>query len=940
MQRSSKSLSNRIRATSLIALTAASAVLSGCGFWLDQGVVDTLASISGNGSSIRVTQQMQLKTKIPVTWSVNGIPNGNAEFGTVDANGVYTAPAIVPVPQNMVTITSTGKEIHQAVGSFQVAIWNPVPVVKAITPSSFQEGSATISVSGSGFVFGARILWNGTAVETTYVSSTQLAATVAGPNPGTYSVQVVNPNPGSANSSQLAELVSPGPVEITLDSRHDSVRLGDTLQFVATVTGSSNTAVQWRVGGVAGGNAQLGTIDANGLYVPPASVTQATSLTTISATSVDNPADSATAITAVLNPVPILLSATPSSFSPGPATIILSGSNFINGAQVLVNGDAVPAVFNSSGQLTASANLSVTGNTVLQVRNPDPGAALSSDLIAIVDGPPPTPLVSPEDASRFLAQATFGATDADIHHLSQIGYPVWINEQFAKPATLHAPYVDQQITLHLTNTPPCASGDAKCKTDIYLSQWTGNDYVYHSFWAQAMAGDDQLRQRVKYALSQIFVISSSDGTVGAMPRGAANYYDVLGADSFGNFRTLMEDVTYNPMMGAFLSTMANDKGDANRDPDENFAREVMQLFTIGLYQLNPDGTQQLDSNGQPIPTYSNTDVQGLAKVFTGLSWNMPGVSADHAWSGCCEKYAGPGYGQELLPMQIYPSHHSTAEKDFLGVTIPASSQPDTTGDLKIALDTLFNHPNLPPFFCRQMIQHLVTSNPSPEYVNRVASVFRDNGTGVRGDMKAVVSAILLDDEARNNANISSPNYGRIREPLVRVTEWSRAFTAQSQSGSFDINSLEDSIWGVGEMTLRSPTVFNWFAPGYVPPGTTIEAAGLGAPEMQITDESSVVGYLNYMQTAIGSGAGSYGDVSANYNAEIALANTPDQLLARINLLLMAGQMPSALQDQILTAVNAIEIPTGNDVKIQKALLSRVQIAIFLTMASPAYVAQR
>ena len=194
--------------------------------------------------------------------------------------------------------------------------------------------------------------------------------------------------------------------------------------------------------------------------------------------------------------------------------------------------------------------------------------------------------------------------------------------------------------------------------------------------------------------------------------GWPHYYDVLGADAFGNFRSLLEDVTLNPLMGEFLSMLANDKGDATRDPDENYAREVMQLFTIGLYQLNPDGTQKLDATGQPIPTYSNLDVMGLAKVLTGFSWNIPGDASDNAWYNCCV-YVGPGHGEDLLPMQSFPSHHSTAEKDFLGVTIAASPNPDPAGDLKIALDTLFNHPNLPPFFCKQLIQHLVTSNPTP-----------------------------------------------------------------------------------------------------------------------------------------------------------------------------------------------------------------------------------
>jgi uncharacterized protein (DUF1800 family) len=435
------------------------------------------------------------------------------------------------------------------------------------------------------------------------------------------------------------------------------------------------------------------------------------------------------------------------------------------------------------------------------------------------------------------------------------------------------------------------------------------------------------------------VISSNNTTsIANMPRGEANYFDVLGADAFGNFRQLLEDVTLNPMMGQFLSMQGNDKGNATTDPDENYAREVMQLFTIGLWQLNDDGSQKLDGSGNPIPTYSNTDVQGLAKVFTGFSWNVPGDSTDTAWSSCCI-YVGPGHGEDLLPMQTFPSHHSTEEKQFLGADIPAGSS-DPSADLKIALDTIFNHPNVPAFVSKQMIQHMVTSNPSPTYINRVAQIFKDDGTGVRGNMKAVLTAILTDPEARDTAtDVANPQFGKVREALIRYTEWARAFTAQSRTGSFNIGSTEDPIYGLGEMTLRSPSVFNWFAPGYVPPNTSIAAAGLGAPEMQMTNVSSVVGYINYMQDAIGGTATAGPDVFSYYATELKLAGTPGDLMDRINLMLMAGQMSSTLYNQILTAVASIPIPTGDPNAVDAALLNRVQTAIYLTMASPEFCAQ-
>jgi uncharacterized protein (DUF1800 family) len=572
----------------------------------------------------------------------------------------------------------------------------------------------------------------------------------------------------------------------------------------------------------------------------------------------------------------------------------------------------------------------------LQVLNPSPGPATSADLIADVQGSVPVPPVSLADASRFLDQATFGATDADIQQVSQMGYQNWLNQQFNMPQTLAEPAVEQALVL---NNPACASGDVTCNAKLFVQNNQSEIYVENQFWQQSITASDELRQRVAYTLLSQYVISGTNPAVQNMPRGEAQYYDTLGADAFGNFRTLLNDITLNPTMGNFLSMLQNDKGNATTDPDENYAREVMQLFTIGLWQLNDDGSQKLDTNGQPIPTYSNTDVQGLAKVFTGWSWQIPGDTTGAGWGDCCD-YVGTGFGEDLLPMTTYPDHHSTLEKDFLGVTIPASGTPDPTGDLKIALDTLFNHPNLPPFVCKQLIEHMTTSNPSPGYISRVSAVFENNGSGVRGDMKAVITAILLDPEARNaSADLANPQYGKVREALIRYTEWARAFTAQSRNGFYNLGSTEDPIWGLGQMPFRSPTVFNWFAANYVPPGTSIEAAGLQGPEFQMTNVSSVVGYINYMQSAIGSSATGGTDMYANYSTEMGLAATPDALMDRMNLLLMGGEMSSTLRAEIEGAVEAIPIPTSDQDAINAALLARAQTAIYLTMASPDYAAQ-
>ncbi len=921
--------------------------VAGCGGASINVDLNTIAAIGSPATSVRVNQTLQLTSSYlasgqAMTFYVNGIAGGNATVGTITNAGVYTAPAVIPNPYTVQITSSIAKFPTAVPGSVSIQVWNPIPVLGTVTPNGFSEGTTTVTVSGSQFVYGAEISWNGVLVPTDFVSGTELVAKIAAPNPGTFPLTVTNPNPGSASALPLSLKVGPGLVVLTIQPGSGTdVRVSNTLNLGLMVNGTDNPAVTLQVNGIAGGNGIVGTAVSNAdgsiTYSAPPVVPTPSNIVQLTITSVDNPAVSITQNISVMNPIPILTSASPMAFNPGPATIVLTGQKFITGAQVLVNGSPVSTTFNSGTQVTANVDQAQPGNLDLQVLNPNPGPAASNDLIATVSGTIPTPIVPPNDAARFLEQATFGPTDADIRTLSLEGYPAWLNQQFAIQPTPTEPAVEQSL---IVNNPPCATSDVVCNAALFVQNNQDDSLVQESFWQQSLTAPDELRQRVKYALSQIFVISSNNTTsIQNMPRGEASYYDMLGSDAFGNYRQLLQDVTLSPMMGQFLSALGNDKGNATTDPDENYAREVMQLFTIGLWQLNDDGSQQL-VNGQPVATYSNTDVMGLAAVFTGFSWNIPGNSTDTAWSNCCI-YVGPGYGEELLPMQSFPSHHSTVEKDFLGVTIPASGSPDPDGDLKVALDTLFNHPNVPAFFSKQMIQHMVTSNPSPAYISRVAKVFENDGTGVRGNLQAVITAILMDPEARDSATyVGTEQYGKVREALIRYTEWARAFTAQSRTGSFDVGSTEDPIYGLGEMWLRSPSVFNWFAPGYTPPNSPISAAGLLSPEMQMTNVSTVVGYINYLQNAIGANAQGGPDVFSYYATEMTLAATPDQLLDRINLLLMSGQMSSTLYNQILAAVDAIPIPSGDQNAINAALLARVQTAIYLTVASPDFAAQQ
>ena len=553
---------------------------------------------------------------------------------------------------------------------------------------------------------------------------------------------------------------------------------------------------------------------------------------------------------------------------------------------------------------------------------------------------PPTGNGKPSAAqsARFLSQSSFGPTDASIALVMALDYDGWlVNQLTASPSAVHRTYIDlreQQIN----------GADA--------TKHVTQDQFFESFWRQAASGPDELRQRVALALSQIFVISLQDANVGKYIRGLADYYDTLTAGAFGNYRTLLEKVTLHPQMGLYLTSLANQKENAATGllPDENYAREVMQLFSIGLYQLNSDGTVQTDGSGNPIATYSHDDIAGLAKVFTGMSWYAATPNATTFFGGAADP------NRDWMPMAFYPQYHSISAKTFLGTTIAVTTVPDVAGDLKIALDAIFNHPNVGPFIATRLIQQLTTSNPSPAYVQRVAAAFNNNGAGVRGDLGATVKAVLLDPEARAAVGTSA-NFGKLREPVIRLANWMRAFGATSQAqtangaggAGFLIYNTDDPGTRLGETPMRSPTVFNFWRPGYVPPSTGLATAGLVAPEFQIVNEVEVAGYLNFMQGVIARGVGyvvapaTTPDIASSYANETSLAPNPPDLVARINTLLLYGQMSGGLQQQISTATGTIAIPSGSGVtaaQIQAALARRANLAIFLAMASPEYLVQR
>jgi len=541
---------------------------------------------------------------------------------------------------------------------------------------------------------------------------------------------------------------------------------------------------------------------------------------------------------------------------------------------------------------------------------------------------------SDEDAARFLLQAQFSASTAEIAAVRAKGYAAWLSEQFAAPAG--------QTGFDWLNVR--GYGTINSGTAFYDNSYPG-DYMV---WNQLMTAPDAVRKRIALALSEFFVVSLSGLDFSWRSYAIAAWWDMLAANAFGNYRKLLEDVTLSPAMGWYLNTKGNLKENTatGRAPDENYGREVMQLFSIGLYQLNLDGTEKRDGSGNKVETYTQSDITNIARVFTGWDFdttqNKPTV----------EPVSGrtiPSTDFTRLPMLLKPANHSTLASNFLGATVPANT--DGIAALKIALDTLFNHPNVGPFFGKQMIQRLVTSNPSPAYVARVASAFNNNGAGVRGDLQAVFAAVLLDDEARGPAGLTQATFGKLREPMLRLVQWGRTFGINSARGSWKIGDQSNPATQLGQSPLRSPSVFNFFRPGYVPPSTALSTSLSPAPEFQLVNESSVGGYLNYLQGVVRNGlyvnapdlpqsasnATNGYDITASYAAELALVLDPTALVKRLNLLLCAGQMSAANQTLIVGALNATALTaTSTD----SAKLNRIASAVLLVMASAEYLIQK
>lgn len=524
------------------------------------------------------------------------------------------------------------------------------------------------------------------------------------------------------------------------------------------------------------------------------------------------------------------------------------------------------------------------------------------------------------DAVRFLSRATFGGTKDQVDALTGTDAVAWLEAEFAKPPTLSLPTLLQQPRDEDSNF-----------------EWNRLSDLY---WDQIITSDDQLRQRMVFALSQI-VVYSDIADQNQLRR--AYYQDVLSRNAFGNYRDLLQEVTYSPAMAEWLTYMRNRKGDPDkgRMPDENYAREILQLFSIGLIDLNMDGTPKLGADGREIETFDNEDITGLARVFTGLAHDMP-----EFWSSDRPE------STEYSPLKMFQDQHSPLEKSFLGTTVAA----DTLGDEAIshALDTIFDHPNVAPFVSRQLIQRFTHSSPSSAYIERVATAFENGiyiavngtrfGTGQRGDLEATLAAVLLEEQLyrRDGEDAQMVLNGKIREPILRFTHWARTFDLQNIDAGNEglLNFTMDPVEGLGQHPMRSPSVFNYYRPGYVAPGTEAASANMTAPEFQITNESSSIGYLNFM-TDFAFDRGWQPDSETptfvpDYSEELAFGDDMTALVEHLDLIMTGARMPDDERAALVEVLDTVRIRTSTPERETEDRFQRVAVAVALIANSPAY----
>ncbi|HWZ96310.1 MAG TPA: DUF1800 family protein [Candidatus Dormibacteraeota bacterium] len=820
-------------------------------------------------------------TATAVAWSVNGVAGGNSTTGTITSGGLFTAPEFPP-STNSITITATETADSTKTASSSITLENPTPQISSISPTSIPVGSFKLTINGSHFASNAVVDFGSTALTTTRVSSTQLTATgtASGGQVGNISISVKNPDPGTISSGTMtAKVVNGSGVNISLTPATATVHATDVQYFTATVTGAADSSVQWAVNN-GSGTVVIGYITAQGGYTAPNSIPNPNTVT-ITATSKVDPTQVASSIVTIVNPTPVVASINPTNIATGSFLLTVTGKGFMQGSVINFGGQALPTLYVSPTELDAIGSAATTGNVQVTVTNPNPGGSTSGSLTAQVVGG--TSAVTQTAAVRFLEQSSFGPTPETVNQVSQLGFDNYLASQFAAPVST---YPNPGVNDSVSN-------------------------VQNSFFLNDVNDGDQLRLRVAFALNEQWVVSANKVSD---PNGYTNYMRALTNDALGNYYDVMKDVTLTPAMGHFLDMVNNDKPGTGQHANENYARELMQLFTLGLSQTNPDGTPMLDGSGNPIPTYTQDDVMALGRSLTGWTFpTQPGMTL--------QKHNPEYYGGPMLPFE---SNHDNGTKTFLGQSVAAGQTAEA--ELDNVLTTIFNHPNMPPFVARSLILKLVSSNPSPAYVQRVANAFisgkfNSYGSGKRGDMQATVAAVLLDSEARrgdSNAT-ADPNDGKLREPAVMIVSVARAFHGQTADGSQFVSPSSN----MSQNVFNSGSVFNFF-----PPDSPIPQSTLNGPEFAIFNTNTSLARVNFINSAV------YGGFSSSLKLDftpVINAGTPDQMVALLDTLFLHNTISDPMKQGILTAIGAV---SSTDTKNQ------AKTAIYLVLSSSQYQVQR
>jgi uncharacterized protein (DUF1800 family) len=942
-------------------------------------VISTVVSVAATGATtvypstpVQYTAAVSGTTNTAVTWSLAGYAGEND--GTISATGLYTPPAAVPA-HGAITITAKSVADMTKTSTVAVLLTNPTPVITAVGFTPEYHSTFLVDVTGTGFMPNSAVLYLGYGWPTTYVSATHLQFTLTSPPAaGTKeAIGVITPAPGRVQSANYTATI-PATVAVTVAGAAQAT-LAVPTQYTATVTGSTNSAVTWTMFGYTGEND--GTISATGVYTPPAAFPVHNSII-ITATSKQDTTKSASTTISLLNPVPAITLGTSTAGAGKTVLVDLKGQNFIATSGVSLNGTPLATTFVSSTELKATipaaiavtetagapvpvwvvnpgsgktqstayslalpgqVGVTVTGDAQASLGTPTlyaatvtgttttsvywsitvPSGANAAAYGSIDDNgmytPPATmpanntvtivasSTISPGStgstvvtlvpvavaaAARMLDESTFGPTDALIQHVQAVGLSGFIDEQMALPPTL------------MTVVSPASPSWCVANPQVCIDE---------NWWNVAVTAPDQVRQRVATALQEMLVVSYNEAN-GYLVQSYAN---MLIKDAFSNWSTIMKDMTLSPAMGQYLNMMNSGKPAAGAIANENFARENMQLFNLGLNLLNPDGTVQTDSSGNPIPTYTEANVEAFSRAFTGWAWATP--------AGVAQTF--PNWNANpLAPMVATDSFHDKSAKVLLNTTLPAGQTAEQ--DLDGAIQDVFNHPNVGPFVTKQLIQHLIKSNPSPAYVGRMSAVFANDGNGVRGNMAAVVKAILLDPEARGDDGNEAAADGYLREPILWTTGALRGLGAVPKPNVVDVRaytSIDYYASSQGQRVFTPQTVFNFY-----PTDWTLMNTGLNAPQFALETSATIMQKLTLASNIVNN---MLGELTADLTATSplgVLAKASDSLmLDKVSSIFLHGQMSTQMRTAIMNANSGVTDPA-----------QRVRTAVYLVLTSPQY----